>query len=187
LNILMGDVSASQGCGTNNLMDIGHLQVYFTCSSPLIERGTGMGVIWDYKSVNYSYKLAFFKAELAADNALPLEGKVFMSIRDEDKPALVQIAKKIADAGLEIIATSGTLRYLSGKGSMLLKLRRYTMVVLMLLTRCVTSMSVWSSIHPQTGRATRTDGGYGVQLWIMLYPILLLYRRQWLLPTLLRL
>ena len=41
---------------------------------------------------------------------------MFMSIRDEDKPALVQIARKIADAGLEIIATSGTVRYLSGKG-----------------------------------------------------------------------
>jgi len=66
--------------------------------------------------VDYSYGLAFFKAELAADNALPLKGKVFMSIRDQDKPVLVQIARKMADAGLEIIATSGTVRYLSGKG-----------------------------------------------------------------------
>jgi len=66
--------------------------------------------------VDYSYGLAFFKAELAADNALPLQGKVFMSIRDQDKPVLVQIARKMADAGLEIIATSGTVRYLSGKG-----------------------------------------------------------------------
>ncbi|MBC2700526.1 MAG: carbamoyl-phosphate synthase large subunit [ANME-2 cluster archaeon] len=66
--------------------------------------------------VDYSYGVAFFKAELAADNALPLKGKVFMSIRDQDKPVLVQIARKMADAGLEIIATSGTVRYLSGKG-----------------------------------------------------------------------
>ncbi|MBC2699073.1 MAG: carbamoyl-phosphate synthase large subunit, partial [ANME-2 cluster archaeon] len=66
--------------------------------------------------VDYSYGLAFFKAELAADNALPLKGKGFMSIRDQDKPVLVQIARKMADAGLEIIATSGTVRYLSGKG-----------------------------------------------------------------------
>jgi len=66
--------------------------------------------------MDYSYGLAFFKAELAADNALPLQGKVFMSIRDQDKPVLVQIARKMADAGLEIIATSGTVRYLSGKG-----------------------------------------------------------------------
>ncbi|MBC2762071.1 MAG: carbamoyl-phosphate synthase large subunit [ANME-2 cluster archaeon] len=66
--------------------------------------------------VDYSYGLAFFKAELAADNALPLKGKVFMSIRDQDKPVLVQIARKMVDAGLEIIATSGTVRYLSGKG-----------------------------------------------------------------------
>ena len=66
--------------------------------------------------VDYSYRLAFFKAELAADNALSLKGKVFMSIRDQDKPALVQIARQVADAGLEIIATSKTVRYLSGKG-----------------------------------------------------------------------
>ncbi|MBC2746646.1 MAG: hypothetical protein HF975_06510 [ANME-2 cluster archaeon] len=70
----------------------------------------------EVRGVDYSYGLAFFKAELAADNALPLKGKGFMSIRDQDKPVLVQIARKMADAGLEIIATSGTVRYLSGKG-----------------------------------------------------------------------
>jgi len=83
-------------------------------SDPILSpemRSTG-----EVMGVDFSYGLAFFKAELAADNALPLKGKVFMSIREQDKPALVQIARKIADAGLEIIATSGTVRYLSGKG-----------------------------------------------------------------------
>jgi len=74
--------------------------------------------------VDYSYGLAFFKAELAADNALPLQGKVFMSIRDQDKPVLVQIARKMADAGLEIIATSGTVRYLSGKGFVVTEIKK---------------------------------------------------------------
>jgi len=74
--------------------------------------------------VDYSYGLAFFKAELAADNALPLKGKVFMSIRDQDKPVLVQIARKMADAGLEIIATSGTVRYLSGKGFVVTEIKK---------------------------------------------------------------
>jgi len=74
--------------------------------------------------MDYSYGLAFFKAELAADNALPLKGKVFMSIRDQDKPVLVQIARKMADAGLEIIATSGTVRYLSGKGFVVTEIKK---------------------------------------------------------------
>ncbi len=66
--------------------------------------------------VDYSFGLAFFKAEMAADNALPLHGKVFMSIRDQDKPALMQVARKMVDAGLELIATSGTAEYLARKG-----------------------------------------------------------------------
>ncbi len=39
-----------------------------------------------------------------------------MSIRDQDKPALMQVARKMVDAGLELIATSGTAEYLARKG-----------------------------------------------------------------------
>ncbi|MDF1558320.1 MAG: carbamoyl-phosphate synthase large subunit [ANME-2 cluster archaeon] len=82
-------------------------------ADPLLDpemRSTG-----EVMGVDYSFGLVFFKAGLAADNALPMQGKVFMSIRDHDKPALLQVARKMADAGLELIATSGTAQYLARK------------------------------------------------------------------------
>ncbi len=51
---------------------------------------------------------AFFKAEEATQTALPLEGKVLISVNDRDKSELVEVAKGFADCGFEIIATGGT-------------------------------------------------------------------------------
>jgi carbamoyl-phosphate synthase large subunit len=66
--------------------------------------------------IDYSMGLAFFKAELSADNKLPLEGIVFISVRDEDKGAISDVARRLTDAGLKIIATEGTSDYLKQRG-----------------------------------------------------------------------
>ena len=107
--------------------------------------------------VDYSFGLAFFKAEMAADNALPLHGKVFMSIRDQDKPALMQVARKMVDAGLELIATSGTAQYLSGKGIDVTAIKKVhegsPNVIDMIRTD-----EVGLIINTPTGKTTRKDG-----------------------------
>ncbi len=51
---------------------------------------------------------AFAKAQLGAGVVLPLEGKVFVSVKDDDKAAAVHICRKLAAAGFSLIATSGT-------------------------------------------------------------------------------
>jgi carbamoyl-phosphate synthase large subunit len=66
--------------------------------------------------IDYNMGLAFFKAELSADNPLPLEGVVFISVRDEDKAAVSVAAKRLSEAGLKIIATNGTAEYLKRSG-----------------------------------------------------------------------
>ncbi len=66
--------------------------------------------------IDYNLGLAFFKAELSADNTLPLEGVVFISVKDEDKAAVAVAAKKLSDAGLKIIATDNTAEYLKRSG-----------------------------------------------------------------------
>jgi len=78
--------------------------------------GPEMRSTGEVMGVDYTFGLAFFKAELAADNPLPLTGKVFMSIRDPDKSALIQVAQKMTEAGLELIGTQGTVEFLSEKG-----------------------------------------------------------------------
>jgi len=68
--------------------------------------------------------LAFFKAELSADNPLPTEGIVFVSVRDEDKGAIAEVARKLAESGLLIIATDGTAEFLAGMGIAVEKVKK---------------------------------------------------------------
>ncbi|SFM56129.1 carbamoyl-phosphate synthase large subunit [Methanolobus profundi] len=78
--------------------------------------GPEMKSTGEVMGVDYDYGRAFFKAQLSADNLLPLSGKVFMSIRDEDKEQLVDVARKLKDAGIELIGTRGTAVFLEEKG-----------------------------------------------------------------------
>ena len=59
---------------------------------------------------------AFARAWLGAGEKLPLEGKVFVSVHDRDKAALVPVAKSFADLGFELLATEGTAAYLATQG-----------------------------------------------------------------------
>ncbi|MEM6911678.1 MAG: carbamoyl-phosphate synthase large subunit [Verrucomicrobiota bacterium] len=56
--------------------------------------------------------MAYAKSQLAAGNALPTSGTVFISVRDRDKPAMLPIAQELHELGFKIIATSGTQKAL---------------------------------------------------------------------------
>ncbi|MDO8426115.1 MAG: carbamoyl-phosphate synthase large subunit [Deltaproteobacteria bacterium] len=55
---------------------------------------------------------AFAKSQIAAGNKLPLKGMVFISVRDEDKAPIVNVASELSEMGFKLIATGGTERYL---------------------------------------------------------------------------
>ncbi|WP_321531752.1 carbamoyl-phosphate synthase large subunit [uncultured Desulfuromonas sp.] len=59
---------------------------------------------------------AFAKAQMGAGVNLPLSGKVFISVKDSDKPETIAIAKKLVDAGFSLIATGGTATTLQENG-----------------------------------------------------------------------
>ncbi|HET8729452.1 MAG TPA: carbamoyl-phosphate synthase large subunit [Alphaproteobacteria bacterium] len=59
---------------------------------------------------------AFAKSQLGAGVTLPLEGTVFVSVRDHDKPAIVPVAKKLVDLGFRLVVTSGTATVLEAEG-----------------------------------------------------------------------
>ncbi|MEI8251507.1 MAG: carbamoyl-phosphate synthase large subunit [Synechococcus sp. ELA057] len=63
-----------------------------------------------------SFGLAFAKAELAAGEALPTAGTVFLSTHDRDKSALVPVARRLAEAGFALTATAGTAAALAAAG-----------------------------------------------------------------------
>ena len=83
-------------------------------ADPLL--GPEMKSTGEVMGIDYDFGRAFFKAEWAADNILPLSGTVFMSIRDEDKPHIARVAKKMQAAGLHLIGTRGTAKFLSQNG-----------------------------------------------------------------------
>ena len=78
--------------------------------------GPEMKSTGEVMGIDYDFGRAFFKAEWAADNILPLSGTVFMSIRDEDKKLIARVAKKMQAAGLHLIGTRGTAKFLSQNG-----------------------------------------------------------------------
>ncbi|HYS71793.1 MAG TPA: carbamoyl-phosphate synthase large subunit, partial [Thermoplasmata archaeon] len=59
---------------------------------------------------------AYYKALLAAGNALPLEGAVYITVRDEDKGPIVPIAAQLVANGLTLYATLGTAAHLREHG-----------------------------------------------------------------------
>jgi carbamoyl-phosphate synthase large subunit len=63
-----------------------------------------------------NWPAAFAKAQLAAGVKLPRKGRVFVSVKDDDKPACVDIARRLKALGFAIVATGGTHKYLKGKG-----------------------------------------------------------------------
>jgi carbamoyl-phosphate synthase large subunit len=63
-----------------------------------------------------SFGMAFAKAQISADGALPLEGAVFLTVNDHDKANLVPIARRFHGLGFRLYATEGTARYLRARG-----------------------------------------------------------------------
>ena len=63
-----------------------------------------------------SFGTAYAKAMAAAGMPLPTKGRVFLSIRNEDKPEIATIANDLITLGFEIWATQGTSQTLQSKG-----------------------------------------------------------------------
>jgi carbamoyl-phosphate synthase large subunit len=59
-----------------------------------------------------TFDLAYFKSQEAAGGPLPLNGTVFISVADKDKPEIVEICRKFAELGFKIKATNGTCKFL---------------------------------------------------------------------------
>jgi carbamoyl-phosphate synthase large subunit len=69
---------------------------------------------------------AFAKAERAAGRPLPTDGTVFLSVRDEDKPAVVDIAVSLQQLGFRLLATAGTANTLAAAGISVERVRKVT-------------------------------------------------------------
>ena len=60
--------------------------------------------------------MAYAKAQMAAKPALPMQGNVFISVKDRDKPIAVDVAQDLVTLGFKIYSTSGTTAVLEENG-----------------------------------------------------------------------
>jgi len=60
--------------------------------------------------------LAYAKSQLASQWPLPISGNVFISVKDIDKPNVIDLAREYAELGFGLIATSGTAGHLAAAG-----------------------------------------------------------------------
>ena len=78
--------------------------------------GPEMKSTGEVMGIDRDFGLAFAKSQLGAGVELPMSGRVFVSVRDEDKPAFIDICRNLHEMGFEILATGGTMTVLNGAG-----------------------------------------------------------------------
>ena len=99
---------------------------FFSVKAPVFPFGKFQGVdtvlgpemksTGEVMGIDRRFGSAFAKAMVGAGNTLPREGKVFVSVRDEDKRLILPLIDRMAGLGFDIVATSGTARALQNAG-----------------------------------------------------------------------
>ena len=78
--------------------------------------GPEMKSTGEVMGIDNDFGRAFGKSQLAASTVLPLEGSVFISVKDADKAAFIPICRDLSVMGFEILATGGTTDALNAAG-----------------------------------------------------------------------
>ena len=66
--------------------------------------------------IDADFATAFAKSQLGAFTVLPQAGRVFISVKDSDKPQIIEAARDLVSLGFELVATSGTEAALKAAG-----------------------------------------------------------------------
>ena len=78
--------------------------------------GPEMKSTGEVMGVGRTFAEAFLKSQMATGERLPTSGKVFMSVRDSDKNASVEVARSLSKSGFVLLATRGTANAIAAAG-----------------------------------------------------------------------
>jgi carbamoyl-phosphate synthase large subunit len=78
--------------------------------------GPEMRSTGEVMGIDTDFARAFMKCWIAAGGQVPTRGTAFLSVREADKPALVEIARRLVNLGFELVATHGTAAHLRSAG-----------------------------------------------------------------------
>ena len=86
--------------------------------------GPEMKSTGEVMGIDKDFSLAFAKSQLAAGAKLPKAGTVFISVRDIDKPSIVNLAVDLCNMGFLLVATTGTANSLKKAGLKVEKIKK---------------------------------------------------------------
>ncbi len=78
--------------------------------------GPEMKSTGEVMGIDRDFRKAYVKSQLSAGSPLPTSGKVFLSVKNRDKRAVLPIAKRLAEMGFSLVATAGTAKLLNRQG-----------------------------------------------------------------------
>ncbi|WP_237153665.1 carbamoyl-phosphate synthase large subunit [Oryzibacter oryziterrae] len=78
--------------------------------------GPEMRSTGEVMGLDKNFAVAFAKAQLGSGTKVPTAGTVFVSVRDSDKPRVLDAVKRLQAVGFKVMATGGTHRYLVANG-----------------------------------------------------------------------
>src|SRR6476469_8749455 len=117
--IMAGEMLASFDLKPQALHHIGVKEAVFPFARfPGVDTvlGPEMKSTGEVMGIDRNFAIAFAKSQIGGGSRLPREGTVFVSVRDADKPRVLEAIRLLVSLGFRIIATSGTQRYLAERG-----------------------------------------------------------------------
>jgi carbamoyl-phosphate synthase large subunit len=117
--IMAGEALASFKLKTPKLDHIGVKEAVFPFARfPGVDTvlGPEMKSTGEVMGIDRNFAIAFAKSQIGGGSRLPRAGTVFVSVRDADKPRVLEAIRLLVSLGFRIIATSGTQRYLAEQG-----------------------------------------------------------------------
>ena len=78
--------------------------------------GPEMKSTGEVMGVGKTFGEAFLKAQVAAGEKLPVSGKVFLTVKNSDKPTAIKIARQLREMGFDLVATRGTAKAIAEAG-----------------------------------------------------------------------
>jgi carbamoyl-phosphate synthase large subunit len=117
--IMAGEALASFRLEPNRFDHVGVKEAVFPFARfPGVDTvlGPEMKSTGEVMGLDRNFAIAFAKSQIGGGSRLPRAGTVFVSVKDADKPRVLDAIRLLVSLGFRIIATSGTQRYLAEQG-----------------------------------------------------------------------
>jgi carbamoyl-phosphate synthase large subunit len=120
--------------------------------------GPEMKSTGEVMGISERFSIAFAKGQLAAGTVLPTSGKIFVSVSKRHKEAVVDLARRLAVLGHEIVATEGTAQRLEEAGLTVIRVRKLSEGRPNLLDH-MNDGGITLVLNTPSGKGARTDEG----------------------------